>query len=92
LGRAVTSRVDVLFVPYGNEENFKAGSALYSCRLTIIFCHRAGQVGERVPGESNAVHPFFGKPIRGFFVEAKLEDENAASQEIIHAVRPPFLF
>jgi ribosomal protein L7Ae-like RNA K-turn-binding protein len=92
LGRAVTSRVDVLFVPYGNEENFKAGTALYSCRLTIIFCHRAGQVGERVPGESNAVHPFFGKPIRGFFVEAKLEDENAASQEIIHAVRPPFLF
>ena len=92
LGRAIGSRIDVIFVPYGNEKNFQMGTALYTCSLTIIFCHHAGLVGVNVPGESNAVHPFFGKPIRGYFVEALLDDENAASQEIIHAERPPFFF
>jgi hypothetical protein len=92
LGRAMSSRIDVIFVPYGNERNFAAGTPLYTCALTIVFCHSAGTVGANVPGESNAVHPFFGKPIRGYFVEAILADKTAASQEIIHAERPPFFF
>ena len=92
LGRAMSSRVDVIFIPYGNERNFAEGTALYTCKFTIVFCHRAGTVGANVPGESNAVHPFFGKPIRGYFVEAILTDKNAASEEIIHAERPPFFF
>ncbi len=58
---------------------------LYKKRLT-------GTVEISLPGESNAVHPFFGKPIRGYFVEAILDDKNAGSQEIIHAERPPFFF
>jgi hypothetical protein len=92
LGRAIDSSVYVIFVPYGNEKNFQTGTALYSCALTVVFCHRAGHVGAILPGESNAIHPFFGKPIRGFFVEAILDDTAAASQEIIHAERPPFFF
>ena len=90
LGRAIDSRVYVIFVPYGNEKSFQSGTPLFSCALTVIICHRAGKVGAAVPGESNTVHPFFGKPIRGFFVEAILNDTGAASQEIIHAGRPPF--
>jgi len=92
LGRAIGSKVYVIFVPYGNEKSFQPGTPLYSCALTVVICHRAGKVGAAVPGESNAVHPFFGKPIRGFFVEAILDDTGAASQEIIHAGRPPFFF
>ncbi len=92
LGRAAMGRIDVIFVPYGNERSFKPGAKLYSCALTVLFCHRAGTVGEALPGESNAVHPFFGKPLRGFFVEARLDDPDAASEEIIHAGRPPFFF
>jgi hypothetical protein len=92
LGRATKGRIDVIFVPYGNERGFKPGSPLYTCALTVVVCHRAGTVGAVLPGESNAVHPFFGKPLRGFFVEAHLDDPEAASQEIIHASRPPFFF
>ena len=92
LGRAVTGRVDVIFVPYGNESGFKPGTPLYSCALTFIICHYAGETGIRVPGEANAVHPFFGKPIRGYFVEAILTDKEAASQEIIHGKRAPLFF
>ncbi len=92
LGRAVQQRVDVIFVPYGNERGFVPQAPLYSCAFTFIICHRVGEVGERLPGEANAVHPFFGKPIRGYFVEAKLSESDAASEEIIHAGRPPLFF
>jgi hypothetical protein len=92
LGRATRSRVDVLFIPYGNEIQFKTGEPLYVCALTIVLCRRIGQVGGVIPGESNTIHPFFGRPLRGFFAEALLDDPTAASAEVIHAGRPPFFF
>lgn len=92
LGRAINSRVDVLFVPYGNEYKFKPGVPLYTCRFTMVWCSKAGTIGLVLPGEIASVHPFFGKPIRGFFVEANLIDKQAATREIIHAQRPPLFF
>ncbi len=92
LVRAINERIDVLFVPYGNEKNIVSGSPLYSCALTIIWCSKAGVVGQRFPGESAGVHPFFGKPIRGIFVEVQLDDKNAATREIIHANHSPLFF
>jgi hypothetical protein len=92
LGRAISQRVDVLFVPYSNAAQFQTGAALYSCKFTMVYCWKAGTVGQILPGEIDSVHPFFGKPIRGFFVEAHLTDTDAATHEIIHAKRPPFFF
>jgi hypothetical protein len=92
LARAIDKRVDVLFVPYGNEQMFLEGAPLYSCRATIFFCSLAGHAGAVLPGEVVGVHPFFGKNIRGFFVEVKLDNENAAMREIIHGYRKPFFF
>jgi hypothetical protein len=92
LVRAITERIDVLYVPYGNEQNYTEGQDLYSCALTVLWCRHVGTVGNRFPGESAGVHPFFGKPIRGIFVEVHLTDTFAATQEIIHANRPPLFF
>jgi hypothetical protein len=91
-GRAIERRVDVVFVPYGNSAYYQEGASLYSCRFTMVFCWKAGTVGKALPGEINSVHPFFGKPIRGYFVEALLTDPHAATREIIHAQRPPLFF
>lgn len=92
LGRAITQRVDVLFVPYANASKFKTGAKLYTCQFTMIWCWKAGTVGQILPGEINSVHPFFGKPIRGYLVEALLTDTQAATHEIIHANYAPFFF
>jgi hypothetical protein len=92
LARAMRERLNVLYVPYDNEHNFTEGRKLVSCALTILWCSDVGRVGQRFPGESTSVHPFFGKPIRGFFVEIHLTDQTAAQQEIIHANRAPLFF
>lgn len=92
-GRATKEPVDVLFVPYTNASRYTIGTPLFSCRLTMIICWRAGVVGEPVPGEVHTVHPFFGKPIRGSFVEVMLTDPEAVNKEVIHAGHSPlYLF
>jgi hypothetical protein len=92
LARAIDGRVDVVFVPYTNLSRFQPGSPLYSCAFTLFWCEQAGFVGDSQPGEFTAVHPFFGKPIRGVFVEAKLTKPISATREIIHGTRAPFFF
>jgi hypothetical protein len=92
LARAINKRIDVLFVPYGNEQMFLSGTPVYACRMTIFFCSKAGVAGAVLPGEITGVHPFFGKNIRGFFVEVHLDSEVAATREIIHGYRKPFFF
>ena len=92
LARALEKRVDVVFVPYGSERQFAEGRKLFSCAFTIFFCRQAGTVGKSLPGETSAVHPFFGKPVRGSFVEMHLDNPDAAMREIIHGTRKPFFF
>jgi hypothetical protein len=92
LARALYKRIDVVFVPYGNEGRFQQGQSVYSCAFTILWCSKAGVVGQSLPGEISSVHPFFGKPIRGSFVELKLSSPDAAMREIIHGTRKPLFF
>jgi hypothetical protein len=92
LARAINERIDVVFVPYANLSQFRAGQPLYSCAFTVFVCKQAGFAGDVLPGEVNSVHPFFGKPIRGVFVEAHIVDKLAATREIIHGSRAPFFF
>jgi hypothetical protein len=92
LARALHKRIDVVFVPYGNDGKFYTGSPLYSCVFTVILCSKVGEVGLPLPGEINSVHPFFGKPIRGSFVEVTLTAPDAARREIIHGSYKPLLF
>ncbi len=53
---------------------------------------KVGMTGEAIPGETNAVHPLFGKQLRGVFVEAILDNNNDAKEELLHAGRPPLFF
>jgi hypothetical protein len=92
LARASQEAITVMFVPYANQAQFKPGADLYSCRFTMVFCWKTGTIGDRLPGEVEGIHPFFGKQIRGFYMEAHLTDPIAATKEIIHANRPPLYF
>lgn len=92
LARALNGRVDVIFVPYTNLASFSPGTPLHTCAFTLFWCEQAGFVGDPQPGEFTSVHPFFGKPIRGIFVEAKLTKPVAATREIVHGTRAPFFF
>lgn len=90
--RALEEPVNVLFVPYDNLDAYTQGERLYTCAIAIIWCSEVGTVGTSIGGEIVTTHPFFGKPIRGQFVEANLTEKSAAQKEIIHVGRPPLFF
>lgn len=90
--RALKGPVNVLFVPYDNLDAYTKGEHLYTCAIAIIWCSEVGTVGAPIGGEIVTTHPFFGKPIRGQFVEANLTEKSAAQKEIIHVGRPPLFF
>ncbi len=92
MARAAKTPVVVLFVPYENGAGFALGKPLYSCSFGIMWCSKVGSTGKPVEGEAVSVHPFFGKNIRGSFVEAILTDPEAAKKEVLHVGRPPLFF
>ena len=92
LARANDAEVTVLFVPYENADQYREGAPLYACAIGIFFCSDIGTVGKPISGETIATHPFFNKPVRGSFVEAKLTDPEAVKKEIVHVNRRPLLF
>jgi len=92
VGRAITTPVTVIFVPYENSSNYHGASSLYRCTLIVAFCTQVGRTGEAIPGETNAVHPLFGKQLRGEFVEAILNNKNDAKEKLLLAGPPPLFF
>ena len=92
LARAIEKPVMVLFRPYSNTDNVKTGEPLYGCGLSFFFCSKVGEIGPEVDGETSSVHPLFGKPMRGTFVEATFFDPKSVTKEIVHAGGKPLLF
>jgi hypothetical protein len=92
LARAINAPVVVLFTPYKNIDNFSKNAPLFSCRLGIIWCKKVGRVIGTIDGETTYTHPFFGKTLRGSFIEAQLDDSEAAEKELLHVNRPPLFF
>jgi hypothetical protein len=90
--RAILAPVTVLFVPYDNVDNLASGTPLYGCSLTIFACSQVGEIGLPIAGESSSVHPLFGKPMRGIFVEAEFVDQRSATSELVHARSAPLWF
>lgn len=90
--RALEKPITVLFVPYDNQAAYQKGESLYACGFAVFWCGHVGSVGDPIGGEITTTHPFFGKPIRGQFVEANLTDPSAAQEEIIHVGRPLLFF
>lgn len=90
--RAMSEPVMVLFVPYSNTDNMETGTPLYSCALSIVICSRVGEVGPAIKGETTSIHPLFGKPMRGTFMEARFHDPRSVTKELMHAGSPPMRF
>ena len=92
IGRAINKPVTVLFVPYTNADNYTEGSPLFGCMATVILCREVGTLGAVIEGETSAVHPLFGKPLRGIFVEAHIPNPDDTKEELLHVGRPPLFF
>ncbi len=81
--RAVADHATVAFVPYGNLEHAAKGTAVYGCRVGMVVCREVGAVLEILPGEVTFKHPRRDKSMRGQMVELKLDDANAAEDDVL---------
>jgi hypothetical protein len=83
--RALDDHATVALVPYGNLENTKPGTALYACRIAMVWCHEVGTVVEVLPGEVTFKHPKRDTMLRGQMVELKLDDASAGESDVLFA-------
>ena len=90
--KALEKPVNVLFVPYNNLDAYDEDQPLFACSFALFWCSKVGTTGPAIGGEISTTHPFFGKPLRGQFIEANLTEPSAAKKEILHVGRPPFFF
>jgi hypothetical protein len=92
--RALSDKVTIAFVPYGNLDNAKKGTDLYACKVAMVFCRKVGAVVDILPGEVQFKHPRRDKLVRGRMIELKLDSDElaAAEDDILFAGSKPFWF
>jgi hypothetical protein len=81
--RAISSELNVAFVPYSQMEGVVSGAVVYGCSLWgVFFCRRVGAVVEMLPGEVALQDPS-GTPSRGQYAVLRLEDRSAARERML---------
>ena len=86
------STVYFAFVPYDNQSNVSAGTAVYDCYLNMVACKKVGTVKQMFAGEQHATHPIFKTDIRGFLIQMQLEHPESAKSKTVFLNRKPLLF
>jgi hypothetical protein len=90
--RALDDQAQVAMIPYANASNAKKGSPVYGCRIAMLWCHQVGTVTEVLPSEVQVTSPHGGKTERGLMVELKLDDVDAAREDVLFAGGKPLGF
>ncbi len=80
------------FVPYDNQRNISAGTAVYDCYLNMVLCRKVGTVKQIFAGEEHAIHPIFKTDIRGFLIQMQLDNPESAKSKTVFLNRKPLLF
>jgi hypothetical protein len=90
--RAALQGQVLAFVPYRNLHNVAPARPIFTCRLTLVWCERVGEVVAGIPGEVLAKDPITGKDERGIYFQITLLNKKAAEQQILYVGRKPLWF
>jgi hypothetical protein len=80
------------FLPYDNQGNVAAGTAVYDCFLNMMVCKKVGAVKQVFSGEEHAIHPIFRTDIRGFLIQMQLDHPESAKSKTLFLNRKPLFF
>jgi hypothetical protein len=92
LYRAMKDKAVVAQVPYGNLDNAKAGTPVYACSVGMVWCHEVGKVQTVLPGEIQFKNPKRDTVIRGQLVELQMNENDAATDEVLFVGGEPLGF
>jgi hypothetical protein len=79
-------------IPYANARNAAKGSPVFACKIGPMWCHKVGTVAEVLPSEVQVTSPRGGKTERGLMVELKLDDIDAAREDVLFTGDKPLGF
>jgi hypothetical protein len=69
--------------PYGNLDDVGIGTAVYACKLQMVWCHQVGTVADVLRGEVTFKHPHRNRQLVGRMLELRLADHSAADAEVL---------
>ena len=92
LNASGSKRLYFAFVPYDNQANAKAGSAIYDCYLNMVLCRKVGTVKQAFLGEEVISHPIFKTQVRGLTILMDLSRPESAKSQTVFLGRKPLLF
>lgn len=90
--RALDDQAQVAMIPYANTKNAAKGAPVFACRIGPMWCHQVGTVAEVLPSEVQVTSPRGGKTERGLMVELKLDDADAAREDVLFTGDKPVGF
>lgn len=88
---AAEGEVVLAFIPYDNLDAATPGAPVIGCDALVVWCKRAGSVGQVIAGEVTAKHPVYGTDLRGKYIELKLNERNWAKKAVLHIGHAPLL-
>jgi hypothetical protein len=78
--KALHGNATMAFVPYQNLSRVRQGAPVFACRLDMLWCHKAGQIAQILPGELSQHSPVEAKNQRGVMLEITLVDDGQAAR------------
>jgi hypothetical protein len=90
--RALDDQAQVAMIPYANAKNATKGTPVFACKMGPLWCHKVGTVAEVLPSEVQVTSPRGGKMERGLMVELKLDDVDAAREDVLFTGDKPLGF
>ena len=87
--KALADHATVALVPYTNLDHVAAGTKLYACKVSMLWCHEVGNVIAVLPGEVQVKNPHRDQTVRGSMIEMQMTDNAAAQDEVLFAGGAP---
>jgi hypothetical protein len=79
-----------LFVPYGTA--VQPNAPLYSCKIGIVACSKAGRIVRLFPAEVHGANPLFKDDVRGTLAEISLYNPEDGKAKVLFFGRPLWIF
>jgi hypothetical protein len=87
---ALSKNAKLGVVPYDPRKALPVGTAVFSCKLFIVYCRQVGQVTQVYQNELVFENPLTKTNTRGFIIQLQVDDESMRAKALMVGRKPLF--